>query len=138
MIIGFTGSRDGLSDKQKLALMKEVILTYEHGGVDEAHHGACVGADHQFHDLMVWLIGAHRVVLHMPTNLTLVPLVMFQMPDSQKMKPLSYLDRNKEIVKACDRLIACPAQAKEVHRSGTWSTVRHARRLGRKVVLLTP
>ena len=138
MIIGFTGTRDGLTDKQKLALMKEVILCYQHEGIKEAHHGACVGADHQFHDMVSWLIGKHRMILHIPTSLSMVPGVLMQMPNTQKRKPLPYLERNKAIVRSCDRLIACPAQEKEIQRSGTWATVRYARHVGRKIVLLKP
>jgi hypothetical protein len=138
VILGFTGTRDGLTDKQKMALMKEVLLDHEHEGIEEAHHGACVGADHQFHDLLVWLIGKHRLILHPPTNQSMMPVLLMRWPEAQRKKPLPYLERNKAIVRTCDRLIACPAQADEIQRSGTWATVRYARIMGRKITLLTP
>jgi hypothetical protein len=47
--------------------------------------------------------------------------------------PKPYLDRNKEIVRETALLVAAPAEAVEQLRSGTWSTVRYARWLGRQV-----
>ncbi len=138
MILGFTGTREGMTDKQKIRLMQEVLFIHRYDGIEEAHHGACAGADHQFHDLLAWMIGKHRLILHIPTNMSMVPGVLLQLPDSQKKKPKPYLERNKEIVRMSDHLIACPAQAKEIQRSGTWATIRHADKMGRKITLLTP
>jgi hypothetical protein len=45
-------------------------------------------------------------------------------------------ERNEDIADMCDILIAAPKAATEVLRSGTWATIRHARRIGRQVVLL--
>ena len=59
MILGFTGTREGLTDKQKILLMTEVLFLQRQFGIEEAHHGACAGADHQFHDLVAWLVGKH-------------------------------------------------------------------------------
>jgi hypothetical protein len=49
-----------------------------------------------------------------------------------------YLVRNKYIVRETALLISAPAEPAEQLRSGTWSTVRYARRIGRQVCLLTP
>jgi len=42
------------------------------------------------------------------------------------------------IVRETSLLIAAPAMEIEALRSGTWSTVRYALRLGRPIQLLTP
>ena len=47
-----------------------------------------------------------------------------------------YLERNRDIVDACDILIACPRTLKEELRSGTWATVRYARKVGKPVAIL--
>lgn len=39
-----------------------------------------------------------------------------------------YLERNNDIVKNSDVLVACPASKTEVLRSGTWATIRKARK----------
>jgi hypothetical protein len=46
------------------------------------------------------------------------------------------LERNRMIVAACDLLIAAPLQDTEILRSGTWATVRYARKAGKQVILL--
>jgi predicted Rossmann fold nucleotide-binding protein DprA/Smf involved in DNA uptake len=48
------------------------------------------------------------------------------------------LERNKDIVSESDFLIAAPDSKKERLRSGTWATVRHARKLGKRVMILEP
>ena len=46
------------------------------------------------------------------------------------MKEKSYLHRNIDIIKNSSLLIACPVDKnKEELRSGTWSTIRQARKL---------
>jgi hypothetical protein len=50
-------------------------------------------------------------------------------------KPLA---RNHDIVRAGkDLIIACPKAAEE-QRSGTWMTVRHARKVGRNISIIWP
>jgi predicted Rossmann fold nucleotide-binding protein DprA/Smf involved in DNA uptake len=46
--------------------------------------------------------------------------------------------RNKVIVRETEILIAVPAETMEQHRSGTWSTVRYARKLERAVCIIRP
>lgn len=48
-----------------------------------------------------------------------------------------YLIRNQVIVEATDVLIAMP-NGEEKLRSGTWSTIRYAKRAGKKVYILMP
>lgn len=47
------------------------------------------------------------------------------------------LVRNKDIVESTDVLLACPKGPEEL-RSGTWSTVRLARKQGKRVVIFWP
>jgi hypothetical protein len=44
------------------------------------------------------------------------------------------LDRNTAMVYRCTALIALPASARP-YRSGTWNTIRTARRMGKRVYL---
>ena len=57
-------------------------------------------------------------------------------PDIRTPRP--YLSRNKDIVRETDMLIATPAEAEEQRRSGTWSTIRFARKLGKPVFVIWP
>jgi hypothetical protein len=51
---------------------------------------------------------------------------------------LDYLDRNHAIVDAVHALIAAPKGSKEERRSGTWATVRYARKDRKPIDLVTP
>jgi hypothetical protein len=53
-----------------------------------------------------------------------------------ELEPKSYMARNDEIVKFSDILIGCPTDVNtEVLRSGTWSTIRKAKKAGKIVIL---
>jgi hypothetical protein len=98
----------------------------------EFHHGDCRGADEEAHDMArAWAL---IVVGHPPSDPKARAFCEFDAEEP----PLPYLKRNSEIVKACDILIAAPAEAEERLRSGTWATVREARRRGKRVYLLLP
>jgi hypothetical protein len=52
--------------------------------------------------------------------------------------PKPYLNRNRHIVRETALLIAVPNELTEQPRSGTWSTVRYAQRLGWQGPFLAP
>ena len=119
MTVGFTGTRKGLSTRQKTQL-HEVLwwfmmcigsgpMVFVHGGA----LGADTDASHE-----AWKQGFVIRAIH----------------PRQGESPLV---RNREIVAACDVLIAGPETDKEVQRSGTWATVRYARAAGKPVVFLS-
>lgn len=125
MKIGFTGTQLGMTSAQKDAL--RTLLTGKSG---EFHHGDCVGADAEAHDIAralgLWIIG------HPPSD---GRKRAYKFVDERR-EEKPYLDRNKDIVAETEVLVATPAQSAEQLRSGTWSTVRYARKLRRKIVLI--
>jgi len=130
MIIGFTGTRRGLSNFQRGFLTKYL----EHVSWTEFHHGDCIGADEQVAHIAMCHCGDREVIAH-PCNL-------YQMRSTRhkytSALPIDApLKRNRDIVDACDILIACPKSASEERRSGTWYTIRYARRVGKCVDIVT-
>lgn len=130
MILGFTGSRHPLPAAQRARLALGLGRLLEAGATD-LHHGDCVGADATAHEPAVAL--GLRAVVHPPTQDSLRAWCQ----GDETREPLPYLQRNRAIVDACDVLIACPG-GPEVQRSGTWSTVRYARKVGQRVVIVMP
>jgi len=128
MKIGFTGTQVGMSEVQKLRLGVELYNL----GPEEFHHGDCIGADEEAVKIAREL--GIKIVMHPPTNESKRAWT-YQTGD-QVWAAAPYLDRNKEIVRATDRLIAAPKTNKEEIRSGTWSTVRYAWAMGKNVLLL--
>ena len=127
--LGFTGSQTGMSRPQHLFIQSYIQQTQP--SICSTHHGDCVGADAEFNDIC---IDANvSVTLHPPTN---DEKRAFCSAD-QVRTPLPFLERNKKIVDACSLLIACP-NGPEKPRSGTWATIRHARRQKRRLIIVMP
>lgn len=132
MKLGFTGTQRGLTDKQRDALAGWVEAFKSQ--LDEFHHGDCVGADAEAHDIVRLASGSVRIVLHPPT---VDAKRAFRAANIyREAKP--YLTRNKDIVRETDGIIACPADMTEQLRSGTWSTIRFAMRSGKPVRVFYP
>jgi hypothetical protein len=134
MRIGFTGTRDETTCEQHHALCSFVKrLT----GVVEWHHGACVGADAEGVEVARNLLSGVRVVAHPPDNDALVSFGALDCSDVI-LDPLPHLDRNHAIVEACDLLVACPKGPEQAQGSGTWATVKCARKLKKHIVIVWP
>lgn len=131
---GFTGTRDGMTEPQLAAVILLCTVKFENTG--EFHHGACVGADSQLHNLVVENHSA-RIVIHPPTD-TRYANVFEESERVEILPPKPYLQRNADIVDATDELIATPKEFEEQIRGGTWWTVRYARKQGKKVWLVLP
>jgi hypothetical protein len=123
MKIGFTGTQHGMSKFQKKLLRR--LLDND---LDEFHHGDCVGADAEAHNIADTERCACAIVIHPPSDSRKRAFKKVHDQD-QMIKPKPYIQRNKDIVNAVDLLIAAPRSNKEELRSGTWSTVRYAKKI---------
>jgi hypothetical protein len=126
---GFTGTRHGMTDGQKATLRD-----FLRGGTGHFHHGDCVGADAEAHDIADEC--GYAVVIHPPYSYK--DRAWREVPSHMMRPERPYLTRNKEIVLETIALIATPAEPEEQPRGGTWSTVRFARKQGKSVVLIRP
>lgn len=126
---GFTGTQLGMTEAQKASLRG-----FLSGGSGEVHHGDCVGADSEAHDIA--LDCGYGIVLHPPTNYS--KRVWREVPFHQMRPERPYMERNRFIVLDTKALIAAPAEAEEQPRGGTWYTFRFARRHGKTTVLILP
>lgn len=133
-VLGFSGTSQGMKKKQAVAVFG---LFYEFG-LHELHHGDCVGADEEAHNLARSMNGHVNVVGHPPAN----PRKRAFCSVDVLLEPKPYLDRNTDIAGAGrDGLVAAPHNFVEVIRgegAGTWSTVRRARKFGRRIWLVFP
>lgn len=109
---------------------KQVLIDILEG--TELHHGDCIGADAEAHDI-AYVCGL-TTVAHPPENPAKRAFKRANFINTE----LPYLDRNKRIVNRTCELIATPGEFKEQVRSGTWSTIRYARKLGRKITIIFP
>lgn len=134
--VGFTGTQHGLTVDQQLILKAMYELSvgshFSYPMISEFHHGDCIGADAEAHDIFA----------HPKTKTIIRPM------DNDKKRAFKDgwyicpsfppLERNRHIVDAVDVLIVCPKQFKMILRSGTWATYRHAFKKGMEIWLIKP
>lgn len=133
--VGFTGTQKGMNSIQKGAFRITInqILKDTEDRLVYLHHGDCFGADEDAHHL-AFALGC-RIVIHPPLD---EKKRAFCKEAFKTYPAKSYLDRDREIVDFSSRLIATPKEQEESIRSGTWYTIRQARRLNRRHTILFP
>ena len=134
MILGFTGTRKGWTPQQAFAV-RDCLASLP----DEAVHGGAIGADESFDTLLRQngFVG-NKILIYAMENrqrfwLDHVPVGLRLQGCSG-----SPLARNLLIIKVCNHLLATPATDHEVRRSGTWATVRYARKARKPITLVFP
>lgn len=132
MEIGFTGTQIGLKFEQTKSL-STVLNKLKSKGNIKCHHGDCIGADAEFHSFCKAL--HFYIIIHPPID---SKKRQFCTGYDEIRKEKEYLDRNKDIVDESDVLIATPGEEHEVWRSGTWSTIRYAKKKKKKIIIIYP
>lgn len=137
MKIGFTGAQVGMTKAQKVEF-QEIIQSLPQK-ISEFHHGDCIGADADAHNIICELREKDKKfapVIHVH------PPIKTNKRAFCKLGPLDiewiseeYLERNHLIVDASDILIATPKEYYEVLRSGTWATIRYARNYKTHIII---
>lgn len=130
--VGFTGTQEGMTAAQQrtfMGLLKAIARRHDECWL---HHGDCIGADSDAHEIARDL--GWKVELHPPDK---SHKRAFKFAHVER-ETYPYLVRNQHIVEATTLLIATPAQEQEMLRSGTWSTVRRAWKLGRPIIIILP
>lgn len=129
MKVGFTGTQHGMTDAQK-----EMVHTLFFAVTPvELHHGDCIGADAEAHDIAIYF-SSTDVVIHPP----LIQTKRAFKTACEYRDPKPYLDRNHDIVDETKLLVATPKSAQEELRSGTWATIRYAVRKKKDVYIVFP
>jgi hypothetical protein len=137
IVIGFTGSRHGMSEKQFTLLKAYMKAIWLQKNSVTVHHGDCIGTDTQVHHLAVEF--DFNIVIHPPLNTRLRACNLNSGRPLVIMPPKPYLERNHDIVDACLELVALPFQKTELQRgSGTWATIRYARSVERENFIIFP
>jgi predicted Rossmann fold nucleotide-binding protein DprA/Smf involved in DNA uptake len=131
MTIGFTGTRKGMTPEQ-IARATELLSTL---GATRVVHGCAVGADREFHALTKKLLVVMRPVFTEQVSWAYAiagpgDTVIDNEPDP--------LLRNRAIVHGADVMLAAPSGTREEQRSGTWATIRYARKKEKHVIIVWP
>lgn len=145
MHVGFTGTRHGMTPGQLVTVMRlideqidDLMIATMSGPI--AHHGACVGADAEFHEIALRYLRpvGGRIEVHQaldvgrfrafcPIDVDLGDVIHRAAPP---------MIRNQAIVDASQIMIAAPFENVEQRRGGTWATIRMARRSKRTLYIV--
>jgi hypothetical protein len=149
--VGFTGNHNiGFTDKQE-KIFKDIILEFANEKDQiEFHHGDCIGADAEAHDIvqayntLFWKTKIPKtkkqifpriiIEIHPPINPKARAFKQGDLTHSEK----EYIQRNHDIVDTSDILIAIPSGYIEKKRSGTWATIRYAIQQGVPIWIIYP
>ena len=128
MIVGFTGTRQGMSTSQR-EFLAEIFIALK---VSKLHHGCCIGADDQANTIARSLgikTEGHPHIITDKMARCVVDIIH---------QPKDYIPRNHEIVDAVSILLVAPLTRTEVKQgSGTWATYRYANQTGKNVIILS-
>jgi hypothetical protein len=133
MILGFTGTRKGMTAAQK----KTVSRMLDKLRPQIVIHGCCHGADQEFHSLAVW--HCVDVIRGYPGPAQCQKeFARTKCNGKRYVVSKSFLERNRDIVDDSEKLLACPGKMEEEQRSGTWATIRYARKTGKPRTIVWP
>lgn len=138
MKIGFTGTQVGMTDPQHQwvwhFICRQQINLQVRGESDEIWglHGDCIGADHDFHRIVRRLNG--KIHLFPPIDNHKRAFCDYDIIEPEA----EYLVRDHDIVDACELMLATPSGDTEILRSGTWATIRYARKSKRTMWVINP
>jgi hypothetical protein len=126
--VSFTGTKKGMTQDQK-SKVRDLLVSF---GATEFHHGSCIGSDKEAGDIATIL--KIYIIVHPPIN----EKYKAECFGREIRTPKSYLVRDKDIVDEGDILLATPKGFGEELRSGTWSTIRYARKVKKPVIIIFP
>ena len=135
MKVGFTGTRKGMTSRQMLALSK--FLGQYGSRITEFHHGDCVGADAEAHEIVESFLGVGVIHIHPPSDSRFRAFKH----SPHIAEPCGYLERNHDIVNATDRMLAAPKQIEcplNLRGQGTWTTITYAEKSRKSIEILEP
>jgi len=130
--IGLTGTRNGMLINQQelfIAILHQLKRDFKNV---KFHHGDCVGADQQAHELIREYLSSAKIVIHPPV----IDKYRAYCKGDVVLSPDEYLKRNRVIVDSSSWLLAFPKTKVWVPRSGTWYTINYAKKMNRKIIEL--
>ena len=126
--VGFTGTRHGMTARQRKALMFWIDQYH----ATEFHHGDCIGADAEAHDLFA---GAGvELFIHPPVKNGHRAFKK----GAHYLKAKTHFARNRDIVDQADVVLAFPFEKENPGRGGTWYTIEYAKKKGKPLWIFFP
>lgn len=131
-VVGFTGTRNGMTERQRAAVV-DLLFDLKPTAVV---HGDCIGADDDF-DAICAAVDIERRIR--PCTYHNMRAFCDRRGAKVVAKPKRPMARNRDIVADADVLIACPPNRERIKSgSGTWATIGFAKKAGIRVLVVFP
>jgi hypothetical protein len=134
MKLGITGTQTGMKPKQMSTMIDLLMQLKMETEIEELHHGDCIGADAEFVQLVRVGFPGATIVSH-PCTIT---DKRARVPSHIEHPAKPPLERNHDIVDAAELMFAAPKTMNEELRSGTWATIRYARKQKKHLIIVWP
>lgn len=135
MRVGVTGTRNGMTEAQKVAFTK-TIQSFDPVWFG---HGDCVGVDDQAATIVHGLFGDDCVIARFPPmGDDSDPLRANNPHFHEEHVKQNHFARNRSIVDASELVIVIPMQYTPQGQGGTWYTYDYARKKRKKVWVIWP
>jgi hypothetical protein len=136
IVVGFTGTRDDLTIFQKRAIVQQLERYRKQALRFIAVHGDCIGAD-EFFATVAWQLG-YYIIIRPGVNSIGRNAARACTRANEELPGEPFLVRNRKIVGDSDILLAAPREPYNELRSGTWATIRHAKKVGVLTEIIYP
>lgn len=136
MIIGFTGTRQGMTESQT-SIVEGILKYWQQRGVTiEVVHGDCVGADADFDHICAKLSIPRSIRPCTFMNMRAWTNLKGAQVKAEPERPMA---RNRAIVADADFMIACPPNTERIKKgSGTWATIGFTEKANKPLVIVYP
>lgn len=131
MKIGFTGTREGMTQLQKLSFL-DLVSKLKPAAF---HHGDCVGSDDEAATIIHSLLMGTKIICHPPED---EACRAHNSLHEEIREPKTHFARNRDIVNECDVLIATPVSMTRLDRGGTWYTIGFAEKTQKPAHVIWP
>jgi hypothetical protein len=128
MIVGVTGTREGMNEAQ----FEQVKKFLKECGGTVLHHGDCQGVDVEVAYIAREL--GYKIICHPPKFKTTQGFF----GGDEMREPLGYLQRDRNIVDESEILLVVPLQNERQDKGGTWYTYDYALKKGKTVHMCYP
>lgn len=128
--VGFTGTRNGMTVEQARAFA-DFCRAFK---PDEFHHGDCVGADAEAHDIVREVCPDCKIVVHPPVKNE----HRANKACDETREPLSHFARTRAIVDETEILVGVSWASSRQTSGGTWYTLDYAKKKRKKRTVIWP
>jgi hypothetical protein len=129
-VLSFTGTSKRPPTPVQIAVLDDILTEFWNKGYRTLVHGEARNADSIANDMAK---AKGYYIYGRPANIS-----DHRCDVDDRAEPRRPLDRDWDIAEDANTLVAMPANEKEEVRSGTWATVRYARKLNAPIVIIKP